>query len=185
MNWWKQGKFRMIQNNLRDTDATLDVDYEISMLKKFHANVLQIGCGGISAFSNTNLETQKKSPYLKEDKFGELLNKCHENQIRVIARFDFSKTDIKFVGTHPEWFQRTREGSFVYYNDTAVTCVNGAYQQEESIQIIQEVIKKYPVDGIFFNMFGYQTIDYSGKYIGICQCENCRRRFQEWRPLCC
>ena len=51
MKWWMEHKFRMIQNNLRDIDGSMDVDLEIAMLKKFHANVVQVGCGGISAFS--------------------------------------------------------------------------------------------------------------------------------------
>lgn len=179
MNWWSEHKFRMIQNNLRDIDGTMNVDLEIAMLKRFHANVVQLGCGGISAFSNTDLVFQKKSPFLEGDKFGELVQKCHDNQIKVIARFDVSKVHESFEETHPEWMQRTKDGSTVHYNDTVITCVNGAYQQEKSLEIIGEILKKYPVDGIFFNMFGYQTIDYSGNEIGICQCDNCKRRFRE------
>ena len=56
MKWWMEHKFRMIQNNLRDIDGSMDVDLEIAMLKKFHANVVQVGCGGISAFSDTGLD---------------------------------------------------------------------------------------------------------------------------------
>ena len=36
------------------------------------------------------------------------------------------------------------------YNDTAAACVNGPYQQECSLQILEEVISNYPVDGVFF-----------------------------------
>lgn len=179
MKWWMEHKFRMIQNNLRDIDGQMDVDLEISMLKKFHANVVQLGCGGISAFSDTELACQKKTPYLEGDKFGELLQKCHDNHIRVIARFDVSKVHQSFEQIHPEWLQRKADGSAVHYNDTVVTCVNGAYQQEKTLDIIGEILDKYPVDGIFFNMFGYHTRDYSGKYIGICQCDSCRRQFRE------
>ena len=179
MKWWMEHKFRMIQNNLRDIDGSMDVDLEIAMLKKFHANVVQVGCGGISAFSDTGLDCQRKTPFLKGDKFGELVEKCHSNQIRVIARFDVSKVHESFEASHPEWLQRTETGEAVHYNDTVLTCVNGPYQQEKTLEIIGEILKKYPVDGIFFNMFGYQTYDYSGNYVGICRCENCRRRFRE------
>ncbi len=179
MKWWMEHKFRMIQNNLRDIDGSMDVDLEISMLKKFHANVVQVGCGGISAFSNTSLDCQKKTPFLEGDKFGELVKKCHAENIRVIARFDVSKVHESFETSHPEWLQRTEKGEAVHYNDTVLTCVNGPYQQEKTMEIIGEILNKYPVDGIFFNMFGYQTHDYSGNYVGICQCENCRKRFRE------
>ena len=179
MKWWMDHKFRMVQNNLRDIDGSMDVDLEISMLKKFHANVVQVGCGGISAFSDTGLDCQKKTPFLQGDKFGELVEKCHAENIRVIARFDVSKVHQSFEASHPEWLQRTGTGEAVHYNDTVLTCVNGPYQQEKTLEIIGEILNKYPVDGIFFNMFGYQTHDYSGNYVGICQCENCRKRFRE------
>ena len=177
--WWTEHKYRMIQNNLRDIDAGMDVDFEVAMLKKLHANVVQLGCGGITAFSQTTLGCQKKSPFLQGDKFGELLTKCHENNIRVIARFDVSKVHVDFEKTHPEWLVHTAEGKHVYYNDTVVTCVNSDYEQNCTLEILKDILDRYPVDGIFFNMFGYPNNDYSGRYIGFCHCENCIRRFKE------
>ncbi len=29
--WWTEHKYRMIQNNLRDIDAGMDVDFEVAM----------------------------------------------------------------------------------------------------------------------------------------------------------
>jgi hypothetical protein len=39
------------------------------------------------------------------------------------------------------------------------------------------------VDGIFFNMGGYQTSDYSRVQYGLCTCQSCRRRFDEMYGL--
>ena len=39
------------------------------------------------------------------------------------------------------------------------------------------------VDGIFFNMGGYQTSDYSRIQYGLCHCPACRRRFREMYGL--
>ncbi|MCI8663104.1 MAG: family 10 glycosylhydrolase [Hungatella sp.] len=183
MKWWMEHKFRMIQNNIRDIDAKMDIDYEIEKLKEFGADVVQIGCGGISAFSRTGLDCQRPSPYLTDDMFKNFVEKCHGNQIRVIARFDVSKVHVSLGEKHPQWLTRRKDGSAVYFNDTAATCINGEYQQEKTLEIIREILKKYPVDGIFFNMFGYVTRDYDRQYIGICQCENCKRRFYEWSGL--
>ncbi len=58
--------------------------------------------------------------------------------------------------------------------------MNGGYQQEYLFRILGEAIDRYPLDGIFFNMIGYQTRDYSRNYHGICQSDACRRRFREW-----
>ena len=179
MSWWLEHRFRMIQNNLRDIDAAMDVDEEVAWLLRLHANVVQLGCGGITAFSEMHLASQKRSPWLKEDKFGALLKKCHENGIRVIARFDASKVDQSFEALHPEWLLKNANGQTLHYNDTVVTCLNGPYQQEEIPGILREILLKYPVDGVFFNMFGYQERDYDGNYFGPCQCESCRKRFRE------
>ena len=128
MSWWTEKPFRMIQNNLRDIDGTMDAELEVKWLLDFGANVVQLGCGGISAFTETEQPFQKKSPYLQGDKFGELLKKCHENGIRVIARFDVSKAHVNFLEIHPEWFSRSLTGKPILYNDTAATCINGPYQ---------------------------------------------------------
>ncbi len=183
MSWWSEKRYRMIQNNLRDIDAIMDIDRYVEYLKDFGANVCMVGCGGITSFYPTKLPFQKPSPYLQEDFFGRLITKCHENEIRVIARFDFSKTHIQFLEEYPEWYSRSIEGKPILYNDTAATCVNGDYQQECSLQILEEVITNYPVDGVFFNMFGYQTWDYNNHYVGICQCESCQREFQSFSGL--
>lgn len=183
MSWWTEKRYRMIQNNLRDIDAIMDVDRYVEHLKKFEANVCMVGCGGITSFYPSRLSFQKPSPYLQYDFFGKLIEKCHESGIRVIARFDFSKTHVQFLEEHPEWFSKSIEGKPIYYNDTVATCVNGKYQQECSLEILEEVISNYPVDGVFFNMFGYQTRDYNNHYVGICQCENCKGEFKQFSNL--
>ena len=125
MAWWLKNNLRMIQNNIRDTDAEMDIDKQIEWLKYFGANVLQIGCGGITAFHPSKLECQHVSPYLKNDFIGEVVEKCHANGIRVIARFDFSKTHESLCEAHPDWYFRKEDGSLVRYHDTVATCVNG------------------------------------------------------------
>ena len=100
----------MIQNNLRDIDAGMDVDSYIEELKTFGANTLQIGCGGITSFYPTSLPYQKPSPFMKGDFLGEVVEKCHQNGIRVIARFDFSKLDQCFEQAYPQWWIRRADG---------------------------------------------------------------------------
>ena len=180
MKWWMEKPFRMVQNNLRDIDGAMDVDYEVAMLKKLGANVVQAGCGGISAFGPSKLTCQRPTPYLQGDKFGELVEKCHAAGIRVIARFDISKVHKAYLETNPDWFTRRADGSPAYFEDCAAVCVNGAYQQERILEVLREAMTNYPLDGIFFNIPGYPTTDYDGNYVGICQCENCKRRFHEW-----
>lgn len=179
MAWWLQNNLRMIQNNIRDIDARMNIDKHIEWLKKFDTNVLQIGCGGITAFHPTKLGCQIKNPYMEGDFFKEMVTKCHDNNIRVIARFDFSKTHESFYESHSSWYSKKLDGTPIRYHDTIATCVNGDYQRKLSLEIIKEVLENYEVDGIFFNMFGYITFDYSGNDVGICQCDNCKNRFEQ------
>ena len=43
MSWWTEKRFRMIQNNLRDIDAGMDVEAYVETLKEFGANVCMVG----------------------------------------------------------------------------------------------------------------------------------------------
>ena len=180
MPWWLNNNLRMIQNNLRDIDGGMDVEKWFSEIRASHANCVMVGAGGITSFYPTALSFQTPSPYLKGDLLGDIVKICHENGVRVIARFDFSKTHERIFNEHPEWYYVSEDGARLKYNDTMATCVLGEYQQEKSIEIIKEVLERYDVDGIFFNMFGFQTKDYSNNEHGICHCPSCRRAFLKY-----
>ncbi|WP_284641544.1 family 10 glycosylhydrolase [Paenibacillus silviterrae] len=180
MAWWTTNRLRLIQNNLRESDANLDVDLLITQLKELSANVLMMNAGGIVAFYPTELEYHYRAAGQRKDLLQEAVEKAHANGMRFIARFDFSKAHESIFAKRPEWFYRTREGKEVNYHGIVHTCVNSFYQQEYSLQVIDEVLTRYEVDGIFFNMFGYQTRDYSGRHYGICFCESCQAGFREF-----
>lgn len=177
MKWWHRNNLRLIQNNLRETDACLDAHRIVEQAAEFNANTLMINTGGIVAFYPTSLEYHYKSPYLKGDMIGELIKECKAKNIRFFARFDFSKAHESIYEKHPEWFYKSPKGDAINYNGMVHTCVNGYYQQEYSLKILSEVLGRYEIDGVFFNMFGYKTTDYSNNYYGICHCENCKKRF--------
>jgi len=179
MAWWEDNRLRLIQNNLREIDADLDADRLVKQLQEFGANTWMMNAGGIFAYYPTALEDHYVTSYLRKDLLGEAVEAAHRAGMRFIARFDFSKAHESIYGRHPEWFYRTHAGEAVNYHGIVHTCLNGYYQQEYSLLIIEEVLKKYPVDGIFFNMFGYQTKDYSGVDYGMCYCDNCKTRFRE------
>lgn len=179
MFWWERNNLRLIQTNLREVDAKMDVDQLVSDLKGFSANTLMMNAGGIFAFYPTELKYHYRTPYLQNDVLREVIDKTHNANMKFIARFDFSKAHESIFESKPEWFFRTKENKEVNYDGIIHTCINGHYQQEYSLKMIEEVITNYEVDGIFFNMFGYITRDYSGNDYGICHCENCKKRFKK------
>ena len=178
--WWMKEPVRWVQTNLRQTDAKLDPDRLATQLAHMRANVLLMGMGGIAAFYPTQVPFHYTSPELPPgtDLFGSVLNNLHERHIRVVGRYDFSKTRKAVYDAHPEWFFRKADGAPVIYNGLYSTCINGGYYREQAMKILTEGLHKYDVDGLFFNMFGNQSRDYSGNEVGLCHCDVCRRKFR-------
>jgi hypothetical protein len=177
--WYNRAPMRFIQTNLRETDADMDVDAYLRSLLDASANVVKFNVGGIRAFYPTKLRYHYKSPYLQGDLVGEVIEKFHEHGIRFIARFDMSKVHESIAAQKPEWLYVGTDGKVVNYNGEVHTCINGGYQQEYAFRILEEAISSYPFDGVFFNNAGFTTTDYSQVYHGICQCDNCRKRFRD------
>jgi len=186
--WWMTEPIRLLQTNLRETDAAADPHRLVEALAAMHANVVLTGMGGIAAYYPTKVEFHYPSSYLKPggDMFGDMLREAHARHIRVIGRYDLSKTPKAVYDAHPEWFFRKADGSPVIYNGLYSTCINGGYYRGQAMKILAEGLDNYDVDGLFFNMFGNQTTDYSGNYVGLCHCDSCqalyRRRYGRELP---
>jgi hypothetical protein len=172
---------RWVQTNLRQTDAGLDPARLVDQLADMRANVLLIGMGGIAAYYPTAVPFHYASPDLPSgrDMFGDVLRNAHARKIRVVGRYDLSKTPKAVYDAHPEWFFRQANGQPVVYNGLYSTCINGGYYRDQAMKILAEGMEKYDVDGLFFNMFGNQSSDYSGRPVGLCHCDACRRRYRE------
>lgn len=177
--WWNRTPIRLIQTNLREIDALMDEDAFIRSIEDASANVVLLNVGGIVANYPTKLPFHYRNPYMKGDLVGDLLKRLHAKGIRVFGRFDVSKINETLAARKPEWLYVGTDGKNVNYNGQVHTCVNGGYQQQYTFDILKETIENYDLDGIFFNMPGYQTTDYSGVYHGICQCNNCKKRFRD------
>jgi hypothetical protein len=177
--WWMREPIRWVQTNLRETDAGLDANHLVAQLADMRANVLLIGMGGIVAYYPTTAPFQFPSPFLPpgRDMFGDVLKAAHQHGIRVVGRFDFSKASEQVFKAHPEWFFRQANGQPVVYNGLYSTCINGGYYRSAAMAMLAEALGKYDVDGLFFNMFGNQSRDYSGHYVGLCHCDSCKRKY--------
>jgi hypothetical protein len=178
-SWWNRAPVRLIQTNLREIDAAMDVDAYVQSMVEASASVVLLNVGGIVANYPTQLPYHYRNPFMKGDLVGQLVEKLHANGIKVIGRFDFSKVNESLAAKNADWLYIGTHGKNVNYNGQVHTCINGAYQQEHSLEILREAITAYPLDGIFFNMIGYTTSDYSGVNHGICQCANCKTRFKK------
>src|SRR5512142_1850622 len=90
--WWVDEPVRLVQTNLRQTDAALDPARLVRQVAEFPANTLLFGMGGIVAYYPTKAPFHYPSPHLPagRDLFGDVLREAHARGIRVIGRFDLS-----------------------------------------------------------------------------------------------
>jgi hypothetical protein len=169
--------------NLRENDFPLDVGRYLREAAALKAEALLFNVGGITANYPTQLPFHFQNPRIRRDPLAPLMQGARRRGLRVVARFDFSKVDAKLGRKHPDWLYKSVKGRPVDYNGLLHTCINGAYQQDLMFQILDEALTRYGFDGVFINMFGYFTWDYSHKYHGICQCAGCARRFKAMHGL--
>ncbi|GAB2797065.1 family 10 glycosylhydrolase [Rhabdobacter roseus] len=181
--WWKQNNLRLIQTNLPAYEAaTLNPDSLLQDLQACSANVLLINAGGIMAFYPTELDFHYRNPYLKPNNMlGEVIRKCHAANIRVMVRFDFSRVHESIFKAHPDWCYISPKGERIINTDMYVVSINAPYVQDRAFRIIGEVLDKYPIDGIFLNMPGYQVRNpYEDQYHGIDQNAYDQKRFADY-----
>jgi hypothetical protein len=177
--WWSKPQ-RIVQTNLRLIDADLDPDRLVDEALSFGATAIMFNVGGIFAWYPTELPLQATNPYIKDDVVGRMLAACRKKGLNFIGRFDLSKgTDVAYKA-HADWFCVNAAGEPFLYNGTYAGCVNGGWYQQQAFDVIEETVRRFDLEALFVNMFGYVRSDYSHRYLGYCRCENCKRGFAEF-----
>ncbi|TSB47751.1 alpha-amylase family protein [Alkalicoccobacillus porphyridii] len=176
--WWKKN-LRVIQPNLQVKDTgKIDPDRLADQLLEMGANTVVFNVGGIYAWYPTEVSSHTLNNYLpaNQDLLLNMIEAVHKRKMRFIARFDFSKAEDSIYLRNPQWFVRDLNnkpqiiGSHRPGNWSLLmsTCINGTYRTDEvAIPVINEVISKYPIDGIFLNNPGYIP----------CYCDTCKRKY--------
>lgn len=178
--WWEGYPLRMIQTNFREIDMEdINAKSYVNDLKEFGATAVLLNAAGIIASYDTEIKEQPRSLYLHGDDLGTIIEECHSQDIKVFARTDFSKVRYDVYEKHPEWAYRTLEGDIVNCNGYVSVCPNSEYQQKIKLDILDECLRMFSFDGVFFNMSGFMVVEYNGTYHGTCQCENCKTKFWE------
>lgn len=179
--WWKK-PLRIIQYNLQIMDTPKMQPEKIAEeLMEMGANAAVLNVGGIYAWYPSEIPYHHINEYLPKeyDLLQALLDACHKRGIKVIARFDFSKTDDVVYLQKPQWFvKREKHRPVIYGKDRmgpwsllVTTCVNGGYRNEEfAVPVIEEVLGKYDIDGIFLN----------APHVEECYCEMCQRKYKAY-----
>ncbi|MEU6647333.1 alpha-amylase family protein [Saccharomonospora sp. NPDC046836] len=178
--WWNR-PFRMFQTNLREIDAGLDVEKTLDFIEDYGADAWLLNVGGIVSNYPTALPHQRRNPTLHArdsgDLVGDALAAAHRRGIRLLARMDFSKVSREVAEAHPEWCYLAPDGSMQEDNGLTSVCPNGGYYQDKVIEVLEEILDLYRIDGFFFNRMGFNEVDYAKRYRGVCQCLSCRTTF--------
>ena len=178
--WWN-GFNTVIQYNLQIQDSEGMVPEEMAAhVKECEAEAVVINVGGIYAWYQSNILYHHVNEYLRPNShfLKELIDCCHARDIKVIARFDFSKAEDIVCLQHPEWFVKDQEGQPLIFGSKRMgnwslllsTCINGGFRNEEfAVKVLEEALGLFDLDGVFFNAPQMEN----------CFCENCKRKYRQ------
>jgi hypothetical protein len=175
--WWMDEPVRMALFLYNQYQAPVDTDAFVQNLVELNANAVVLPTAGIAAFYPTKVPFHTIAPSVPagRDLVGEIVKKCHDRNIYVVGRFEWTVNQNKsIIDAHPEWVQRDPNGNSPLWNDAVYMCVNGGYMQEHIFKIMDEALTRYPLDGMFFNYGGGQRMASWGP----CHCNNCNRLFR-------
>ncbi|HWH97116.1 MAG TPA: alpha-amylase family protein [Pseudolysinimonas sp.] len=178
--WWN-APFSVFQTNIQEIDSDLDVEKTLDAVEDYGADTWLLNTGGIISFYPSALSSQTHAPHLATrpsgDLTGDAVAGAHRRGIRFLARADFSKVSGAVAAAHPDWLYLSPAGERQVYNGLVTVCPSGDYYQSRALEVVDEILDRYPVDGFFFNWFGFSERDYSGTYHGVCQCASCTAGF--------
>ena len=80
--WWLTPQ-RLLQTNLREIDATMDVDQYVREVREFGANIVLFNVGGIVANYPTKLRYHWRNTFMEGEFLGEALGKLHKADVKM------------------------------------------------------------------------------------------------------
>ena len=102
--WWMTEPIRWVQTNLRQTDAALDARAAGGATGR-HARQRAAAWGWAESSPTirprSNFTIRVRTCRAGRDMFGDVLREAHARKIRVVGRFDFSKTRKAVFDAHP------------------------------------------------------------------------------------
>jgi hypothetical protein len=179
---WHQTLKRIMQVNFNQQDPQgFDADAYADYLASCKAQATFLSVTNIVAFYPSKIAGFPHSPFLGDrDIFGECVTALKKRGIRILGRLSIDLALTSLADQHPEWFRRDEAGNFgtrlasagagdpSFPGDYAPTCQFTSYYDQFVPQLIQEVMTRYQIDGIYSN--GWPGVD-----APLCYCQTCRK----------
>jgi hypothetical protein len=105
----------------------IDTNQFVRNLKSFEATVVLFNAAGIIANYETGLSYETINAFLTGGSLAQIIDACHEADIRVIARTDFSKVRQAVYEAHPDWAFRYIQGGIINYMGVKTRDYNYTY----------------------------------------------------------
>jgi len=171
---WYQTARRWMQINITEDVCRNDhLDEWRAAWKKHAYQGVILSCGGSVCYYRSRYDYQRTATGMGgQDIFGRFVRAAKEDGLAVVARFDVQKAWLKYAQSHPDWFERNRDGSLrTESHHMACLCPNGPFYEHVIPELLREVIETYHPDGFSDNSWkGHRKTN-------ICYCENCASRF--------
>lgn len=156
---------RLWQPLLRARDAgNIDVDALVDQAADLGVDCLVVNAGGFMAWYPTALVEQAQNPYLVDDLLGRFVDATSRRGLQLYGRIDVSKVTESTYQAHPEWCAVDNSGRARRYWQLHETCFTGDFVQQVNFAIVEEILRRYPLDGLFYNFYHMAT----------CYCPRCQ-----------
>lgn len=163
---------------LRYSDAQQPATEFVQQVADAKMNLLCLTVGGSFAFYPSNIPYHEWAPGIsrENDFIGKITSEAKAKNIRIGARFDFSKQSAEAVKANPGWFFTHADGTHpVDASGRTPPCINGNFFRRQAVLIMEEVVNRYRPALVYLNNFGNNL---GGQNLpDPCQCTNCKKSF--------
>jgi hypothetical protein len=172
---WLADSLVMITTMRADDAARWDPARLVELAQSFSLGGLGFSVGGVTAFYPTSVPDHPVSPSLQgRDLVADTIAALHGAGIRAIGRIDPSLGSPQAYAKYPERFARDAAGNPIKLHDFYLTCPNGEHFRSFMIDVVREIVERFPLDGLWAN-----AAQFSPWSTGRCHCERCRTLFRE------
>ncbi len=174
MNWYNDAFFKIhFDMHLPASIPAVGEGFDAELLA---AQLADIGTQAVCFFAKSGggyshfpTEVHRMHPGLHRDLLGEALTAFHARGIKLIAYYHPPYAHW-LAEERPDYVSLDASGNTLDQGDQPLLCIVGPYTDEIIIPHVEEIVRKYPVDGLFFD----------GGYVAWpCYCAACQAKYHD------